>query len=104
MTKTIYILHGTARDLWEHSIYAVSHDQERILEIAKQLIDNHENLIETAKALDLINYQDNTVYTGLDLIETNNETTFPNSDIDYLGQDGEEIYIEPKTKLLIIHD
>lgn len=102
MAKTIYILHGTARDLWEHSIYAVSHDRERILEIAKQLIDNYEDLIETAKDLDLINHQDNTVYTGLDLIETDDETTF--SDIDYLGQDGEEIYIEPETKLLIVHD
>lgn len=102
MAQTIYILHGTARDLWGHSIYAVSHSQERILEIAKQLIDNHEDLIEQAKSLGLTDYQDNTVYTGLDLIETDDETTF--SDIDYLGQDGEEIYIEPKTKLLIIHD
>lgn len=102
MAKTIYILHGTARDLWEHSIYAVSHDQERILKIARQLIDNTEDLIEQAKSLDLTDYRDDTVYTGLDLIETDDETTF--SDIDYLGQDGQEIYIQPETKLLIIHD
>lgn len=102
MAKTIYILHGTARDLWEYSIYAVSHDRERILKIANQLIDNHEDIIEQAKSLGLTDHQDNTVYTGLDLIETDDETTF--SDIDYLGQDGEEIYIEPETKLLIVHD
>ena len=102
MAKTIYILHGTARDLWENSIYAVSHSQERILEIANRLIDSHEDLIEQAKSLGLTDYQDNIVYTGLDLIETDDETTL--SDIDYLGQDGEEIYIEPETKLLIVHD
>ena len=102
MAKTIYILHGTARDLWEHSIYVVSHDQERILKIARQLIDNTEDLIEQAKSLGLTYYRDDTVHTGLDLIETDDETTF--SDIYYLGQDGQEIYIDPETKLLIVHD
>lgn len=76
MVKTIYILHGTARDLWEHSIYAVSHSQEHILEIAKQLIDNKEDLIEDAQSLHLTNFKGDLVYTGLDLIKPTTKQRF----------------------------
>ena len=50
-SKSIYILIATDPDLWQNSIYAVSHNKDRLIDIAQDLINNCQQLRTKVRSL-----------------------------------------------------
>lgn len=103
-SNSIYILIATDPGLWQNSIYAVSHDKDRLIDIAQDLINNYKgssstNFIDQAHTVASHTLHGN-IITGLEIVEEPTETKYDNPNT--LGDDGLVLVLDPSTNDLFI--
>lgn len=103
-SKSIYILIATDPSLWQNSIYAVSHNKDRLIDIAQDLINNYKgssstNFINQAETFASHTLHGN-IITGLEIVEEPTETKYDNPNT--LGDDGQVLVLDPSTNDLFI--
>ena len=103
-SESIYILIATNPSLWQNSIYAVSHNKDRLIDIAQDLINNYngvssKNFIDQAYTVASHTLHGN-IITGLEIVEEPTETKYDNPST--LGDDGLVLVLDPNTNDLFI--